>query len=50
VLFEFATDGPGFGIDEDPTHLGESLVLAPWLEEIRGQIEAALPPLVMPTA
>ena len=32
VLFELATDGPGFAADEDPAHLGETLVLPPWLE------------------
>lgn len=45
VLFELATDGPGFAVDEDPAHLGESLVLPPWLEASRPQIEAALPRL-----
>ncbi len=50
VLFEFATEGPGFGIDEDMSSLGEHLVLAPWLEPYRGEIEAALPPLKMPAA
>jgi glyoxalase family protein len=45
VLFELATDGPGFAVDEDRAHLGESLVLPPWLEPSRDQIEAALPPL-----
>ena len=48
VLFELATDGPGFAVDEDPAHLGESLVLPPWLEASRPQIEAALPPLRLP--
>ncbi len=48
VLFELATDGPGFAVDEDPAHLGESLVLPPWLESQRGQIEAVLPPLRAP--
>jgi glyoxalase family protein len=48
VLFELATDGPGFAVDEDPRHLGESLVLPPWLEAHRGEIEAALPALVTP--
>lgn len=43
VLFELATDGPGFGVDEDMSHLGESLVLPPWLEESRTAIEARLP-------
>ncbi len=32
VLFELATDGPGFSVDEDPAHLGEALVLPPFLE------------------
>jgi glyoxalase family protein len=45
VLFELATDGPGFAVDEDPNHLGESLVLPPWLERHRPEIEAGLPPL-----
>ena len=48
VLFELATDGPGFAADEDPAHLGESLVLPPWLEQARGQIERALPTLRAP--
>lgn len=50
VLFELATDGPGFTVDEDRAHLGESLVLPPWLEPNRAAIEANLPPLVMPNA
>jgi glyoxalase family protein len=48
VLFELATDGPGFTVDEDPTHLGESLVLPPWLEGQRSTIVAGLPPLIAP--
>jgi glyoxalase family protein len=48
VLFELATDGPGFAVDEDPEHLGETLVLPPWLEERRGEIEAGLPKLTEP--
>jgi hypothetical protein len=48
VLFEIATDGPGFTTDEDPSHLGETLVLPPWLERMRGQIEAKLPSLTLP--
>lgn len=48
VVFELATDGPGFAVDEDPAHLGEKLVLPPWLEVHRNQIEAVLPPLVSP--
>jgi glyoxalase family protein len=48
VLFELATDGPGFAVDEDPAHLGESLVLPPWLEPQRAAIEAGLPVLREP--
>ncbi len=45
VLFEIATDGPGFAVDEDAAHLGETLVLPPWLESGRSSIEENLPPL-----
>jgi glyoxalase family protein len=45
VLFELATDGPGFTADEPLEHLGEQLVLPPWLEPNRAEIEASLPPL-----
>ena len=45
VLFELATDGPGFAVDESPDALGEHLVLPPWLEDRRAAIEAALPRL-----
>ena len=45
VLFELATEGPGFAVDEDAAHLGETLVLPPWLEVARSRIEAVLPPL-----
>ncbi|HWH08701.1 MAG TPA: ring-cleaving dioxygenase, partial [Candidatus Thermoplasmatota archaeon] len=38
VLFELATDGPGFGVDEPLERLGERLVLPPWLEEHRAAI------------
>jgi glyoxalase family protein len=48
VLFELATDGPGFDRDEDMEHLGEQLILPPWLEPYRDKIEAALPMLEMP--
>lgn len=48
VLFELATDGPGFDRDENMEHLGEQLILPPWLEPHRAQIEAMLPPLEMP--
>ncbi|MCS7081875.1 MAG: ring-cleaving dioxygenase [Bacteroidetes bacterium] len=50
VLFELATDGPGFAIDEDPDHLGERLILPPWLEPRRKWIESLLPPLRYPPA
>jgi glyoxalase family protein len=50
VLFELATLGPGFGIDEDPEHLGESLILPPAFEHLRSQIEPALTPLPDPRA
>lgn len=45
VLYELATDGPGFAVDEDPARLGETLVLPPWLEARREAIEASLPEL-----
>ncbi len=48
VLFELATDGPGFGVDEELAHLGESLVLPPWLEPQRAAIERSLPTLTYP--
>lgn len=48
VLFEIATDPPGFGVDEPPGSLGESLQLPPWLEEHRARIERVLPPIEMP--
>jgi glyoxalase family protein len=43
ILFEIATDSPGFAIDEPAERLGEGLQLPPWLETSRPQIEAALP-------
>ena len=45
VLFEIATDGPGFTADEKLDALGETLVLPPWLEPQRTEIEAGLPKL-----
>ncbi|HET9581422.1 MAG TPA: ring-cleaving dioxygenase [Gemmatimonadota bacterium] len=45
ALFEIATDGPGFAVDEDPAALGERLVLPPWLEPQRERIETVLPAL-----
>ena len=45
VLFEIATDGPGFATDEDAGHLGEKLALPPFLEASRARIEAGLKPI-----
>jgi glyoxalase family protein len=45
VLFEIATDGPGFAVDEDPASLGEKVVLPPFLESHRAQIVANLKPI-----
>ncbi|MEP3328863.1 ring-cleaving dioxygenase [Sedimentitalea sp.] len=44
-LFEIATDGPGFAVDEPIESLGESLALPPFLENKRAKIEAGLKPL-----
>ena len=48
VLFEIATVGPGFSIDEDPGALGERLILPPAFEALREQIEPVLTPLPDP--
>jgi glyoxalase family protein len=48
VLFEIATDPPGFTVDEEPAALGSALRLPPWLEELRPRIEKLLPPLRLP--
>ena len=45
VLFEIASDGPGFGLDEDQATLGERVVLPPFLEPQRERIVAALQPI-----
>ena len=45
VLFEIATDAPGFAVDEPVASLGHDLKLPRFLEPKRKQIEAALPPL-----
>jgi glyoxalase family protein len=45
VLFEIATDGPGFAVDENPANLGDHLALPPFLEPRRAAIEAGLKPL-----
>jgi glyoxalase family protein len=43
VLFEIATDPPGFSVDESPEDLGSKLMLPPWLEGHRSFLEATLP-------
>ncbi|WP_109698371.1 ring-cleaving dioxygenase [Chitinophaga deserti] len=43
VLFEIATSGPGFAIDETPDHLGEALRLPPQYEPMRAELLASLP-------
>ena len=45
ILFELATDGPGFTVDESMENLGEGLALPPFLESRREEIEAGLKPL-----
>lgn len=45
ILFEIATDGPGFDRDEPVAALGENLTLPPWLEDDRESIERGLPVL-----
>lgn len=44
ILFEIATDPPGFARDEEPDHLGEKLMLPEWYEKHRGEIEKLLLP------
>ncbi|MFN3335644.1 MAG: ring-cleaving dioxygenase, partial [Caldilinea sp.] len=46
ILFELATDGPGFTVDEPLEELGKRLALPPFLEPRRSDIEAHLKPLV----
>ncbi|WP_265107988.1 ring-cleaving dioxygenase [Halosolutus halophilus] len=50
VLFEIATTGPGFTVDEDVDELGSTLTLPEWLEDERERIEAQLPEFEGPTA
>jgi catechol 2,3-dioxygenase-like lactoylglutathione lyase family enzyme len=49
VLFEIATDAPGFTLDEPLEELGNKLQLPPWLEESRSEIEKILPRITLPT-
>jgi glyoxalase family protein len=50
VLFEIATIGPGFAVDEDQDHLGERLSLPPRFEALRDRLENTLTPLPNPRA
>jgi len=45
ILYEIATDGPGFDVDEPLESLGQGLALPPFLESRRAEIEAGLKPL-----
>src|SRR5438067_1317590 len=49
VLFEIATDGPGFTVDEPPEKLGSTLSLPPWFQVRRDRLDETLPPIVVPT-
>jgi glyoxalase family protein len=46
ILFEIASDGPGFAVDEDESTLGEQVALPPFLEPQREAIVSRLKPLV----
>ena len=48
VLFEIATNPPGFAVDEKLDALGTRLVLPPWLESMRSDLERILPPVIYP--
>ncbi len=50
VLFEIATDPPGFTVDERPDQLGSRLVLPSWLESARLELERLLPEIHIPAA
>lgn len=47
ILFEIATEGPGFTVDEPASHLGETLKLPPQYEQHRAEIERALAPILL---
>jgi glyoxalase family protein len=49
VLFEIATDPPGFTVDEPLSALGEKLMLPTWLEKERAELERILPNITIPT-
>jgi glyoxalase family protein len=48
VLFEIATEPPGFTLDEKVEELGTRLRLPPWMESARSRIESILPPIQVP--
>ena len=48
IIFEFATDPPGFATDETAEDLGRSIMLPEWLESRRERIEASLPKVRLP--
>ena len=48
ILFEIATEPPGFMLDETIGELGSKLRLPPWMESARSQIEQVLPPIKLP--
>jgi glyoxalase family protein len=48
ILFEIATNPPGFAIDEKAEELGTHLVLPPWLESMRKDLEKILPQVHLP--
>jgi glyoxalase family protein len=49
ILFEIATDGPGFTVDEPIESLGTTLSLPPWFDVRRDLLDETLPPIVVPT-
>ena len=49
VLYEIATDGPGFTVDEPAEALGKTLSLPPWFQVRREKLDATLTPIVVPT-
>jgi glyoxalase family protein len=49
ILFEIATDGPGFTVDEPIESLGTTLSLPPWFDVRRDALDETLPPIVVPT-
>jgi glyoxalase family protein len=49
VLYEIATDSPGFTVDEPPEKLGTTLSLPPWFQVRREHLDHVLPPIVVPT-